>query len=180
MGYYVNINIATVEALLNQKINSNYDQSSGDFKPNDPTGFVTSQINDLLTQIMNLTLLGSIFLILLLLIVFSNNYIFIRKRELAIFRSKGMTTFNSWRLLLSQLILIIAMSLIWGFLNSIAFSISIFNYSYPQQLLPMMYSIKEYNLLLMFTITISSLIITFFTSLRIFRYNLLNLLKRSI
>ena len=158
----------------------NFDKSTNEYVYNTQTGIVTDQLTEILLNIVRFSLIGSIFLISLMLVVFSNNYIFERTREIGIFLSRGMSRLNAFKLVIIQLIIICGFAIIWGFLNSIAFSILIFNYGYQQQVVLLSFTISQNILIIIAEIIMISFIILIISSIKILRYNLFKLLKRSL
>ena len=179
-GSNANVNQALAEKVLNHKIYLNFDKSTNEYVYNTQTGIVTDQLTEILLNIVRLSLIGSNILISMMLVVFSNNYIFERTREIGIFLSRGMSRLNAFKLVIIQLIIICGFAIIWGFLNSIAFSILIFNYGYQQQVVLLSFTICQNILIIIAEIIMISFIILIISSIKILRYNLFKLLKRSL
>ncbi len=180
IGPNINSTINEIESLLNRNVYTNYDVANHKFIQNGLLPVSTNITDSILVQVINFSLLGSFILIIFALLVFFSNYMFLRKRELGIYRSKGMSKLGTYKLIVLELCFATGVSLIWGLLNAILYSSSIFNLSYPQQIIQITYSLHESTILVIFLIVLISFTLLFLTTLKILNYKMIVLLKRSL
>ena len=91
-----------------------------------------------------------------------------------------MSSSGTFKLTIIELFLSTSLALTWGLLNAILYSSSLFDLSYPQQLIQIPYSLNESTLLIIiFSITIS-FILLFFSTIKVLKYKIIFLLKRSL
>ena len=96
------------------------------------------------------------------------------------YRSKGMTSSGTFKLMSIELFLATSIALVWGLINAVLYSSSIFDLSYPQQLIQIPNSLNESTILIIIFSIIISFILLLFSTIKVLRYKMIFLLKRSL
>ena len=187
INLFFTINQENKTAIINQlenitrvPINTNRDPSTHEFMR--PIGSNTSGIELVTLAFESMILLSilDIILLIIFLLIFMQKYIFQRRYELGIFRARGYTQFQIYKLICYQILLIVITGTLWGILNGILYSLTIATNIIANNLIPIVFYLSNNTIMITLILIIVFIFVGSVRSLLIYKHSILYYLNRRV